>query len=83
MENLGLKQEVLDKILTDDLLKGHICKALNRGFQSVENYANANDPRLTQKAVTVVLSSYLKVPENDLFNKNLSSEAITGAKIPA
>lgn len=79
MENIGLKEWVLKKILEDNFLKGLLCKAFDRGYRTVENMANDNDPRLTQKHVLILLSQYLSVSEEELLRSSSDTKVPTNS----
>lgn len=69
MENAGLKSEVLDKIKSDPILYGRVAEALSISPTTLPRLIYANDAKLTQINVLMVLSEHLKTDQSDLLKK--------------
>lgn len=59
-----LNQETLDRINTDRKLKSLVADALDMSVNSLYRLVYANDPKLTQAKVMMVLREYLKVKKD-------------------
>lgn len=66
---LRLKCEYVEKIKRDSVLYGLVADALNIGAPSLAIPLKKNSVKLTQKSVLKVLSKYLKVREDDLYEE--------------
>lgn len=66
MENIVLKQGVVDKIKEDPILFGQVAKALDIKPVSLYNVLAQNNIKLTQAGVMIVLREYLGVQDNEL-----------------
>jgi hypothetical protein len=66
MENIVLKQQIVDKIKEDPILFGRVAQALDLKPISLYNVLAQNHIKLTQAGVMMVLREYLGVQDNEL-----------------
>ena len=66
MENIVLKQEVLDKIKKDPILYGQVAESLGLQPISLFKVLRVENMKLTQAGVMKVLREYLGVEDNML-----------------
>lgn len=64
MEKLILKQEIVDKVRTDQILFGKVAYALGVNVLSLNRILLNNDPRLTQYSVLKVLREHLNLKQD-------------------
>jgi hypothetical protein len=68
MENIILKQDIVDKIKTDPILFGQVSQALDIKPISLYNVLAQNHIKLTQAGVMIVLREYLGVQDSELLS---------------
>ncbi len=66
MEQVVLKQDILDKIKDDADLFTAVSKALKKSIYTLPALLRRNDPQLTQKASLRAIARHLRIKENDL-----------------
>lgn len=66
MENNGLDPKILDKIKRDPILFGKVANALCVAPTTLPRLLSANDAKLTQAKVLIVLREHLGVQDNAL-----------------
>jgi hypothetical protein len=64
MEQLILKQSVVDAIKRDPILYAQVANALGRSSYSLPRILILNDPRLTQATILKLLKNHLKVSKD-------------------
>lgn len=64
MNQIVLREEILDKIKSDEVLKQTIADALNISIKSMPRLLYGNDRKLTQAVVLKVLRGYLRVKQD-------------------
>ena len=64
MEKLILKQEIVDRVRTDQILFGKVAYALGVNVLSLNRILLINDPRLTQYNVLKALREHLNVKQD-------------------
>ena len=68
MENNGLRKEIVDKIKSDPILYGKVAAALEISPTTLPRLLYANDGKLTQASVLMVLREHLGVQDNALLS---------------
>ena len=60
MEKIVLKEDILDKIKSDEVLRGLVADAIGISITSMPRLLYGNDQKLTTASVLKVLRGYLK-----------------------
>jgi DNA invertase Pin-like site-specific DNA recombinase len=64
MEQIGLKQNIIDIILDDIMLQAKVALVLGVSTQTVYRALKENHPRLTQAAVLKVIRDHLNIKKD-------------------